>query len=149
MTSDLYTRLTSGLGCWQTGNVTTGPQPGSPGSPRALLLTKAAGSVTLYWENGVPGHAPIQGYIVEAKREGGRERERERERGEREREREERREYTSAFVVIEKDVFETADHCGFCGDDRFHSGIKRGNKTRWLIDVTYLEIASGTSSGIY
>ena len=50
--------------------MTTGPQPGSPGSPKALLLTKTAGSVTLYWENGVSGHAPIQGYIVEAKREG-------------------------------------------------------------------------------
>ncbi|XP_037028858.1 protein sidekick isoform X5 [Bradysia coprophila] len=50
------------------GNVTTGPQEGSPFSPRELTLTKTASSVDMHWQNGASGKGPILGYYIECKK---------------------------------------------------------------------------------
>ena len=52
------------------GNVTTGPQPGSPGRPRDLVLSKTISSVRLSWTNGNSGKGPILGYYIESRRKG-------------------------------------------------------------------------------
>jgi protein sidekick len=52
------------------GNVTTGPQPGSPGRPRDLILTKTVSSVRLNWANGNSGKGAILGYYIESRRKG-------------------------------------------------------------------------------
>lgn len=52
------------------GNVTTGPQEGSPSSPRDLSLAKTASSVDMSWENGASGKGPILGYYIECKKRG-------------------------------------------------------------------------------
>lgn len=52
------------------GNVTTGPQEGSPFSPRELALTKTASSVDMRWQNGASGKGPILGYYIECKKRG-------------------------------------------------------------------------------
>ncbi|XP_058175853.1 protein sidekick [Anopheles ziemanni] len=51
-----------------SGNVTTGPQDGSPGSPRELTIAKSQASVHLHWINGQSGKGPIQGYYIETKK---------------------------------------------------------------------------------
>uniref|UniRef100_A0A182RPJ4 Protein sidekick n=1 Tax=Anopheles funestus TaxID=62324 RepID=A0A182RPJ4_ANOFN len=51
-----------------SGNVTTGPQEGSPGSPRELLLSKSQASVQMRWINGQSGKGPIIGYYIETKK---------------------------------------------------------------------------------
>ncbi|XP_055298298.1 protein sidekick isoform X5 [Sitodiplosis mosellana] len=50
------------------GNVTTGPQEGSPAALRDLLLTKTVSSVELHWKNGPSGKGPILGYYIETKK---------------------------------------------------------------------------------
>lgn len=52
------------------GNVTTGPQEGSPIVPRELVLTKSVASVDMHWVNGPSGKGPILGYYVESKKRG-------------------------------------------------------------------------------
>ena len=52
------------------GNVTTGPQPGSPGRPRDLVLSRTISAVKLTWTNGNSGKGPILGYYIESRRKG-------------------------------------------------------------------------------
>lgn len=49
-------------------NVSTGPQEGSPGTPKELTLVKTLSSVELHWLNGPSGKGPILGYYVESRR---------------------------------------------------------------------------------
>ncbi|XP_076339933.1 protein sidekick-like isoform X2 [Tachypleus tridentatus] len=49
------------------GKVTTGPQQGSPHPPHDLILSNTGTSVVLEWKNGLPGNAPISGYIIQAR----------------------------------------------------------------------------------
>uniref|UniRef100_A0A182PZC8 Protein sidekick n=1 Tax=Anopheles farauti TaxID=69004 RepID=A0A182PZC8_9DIPT len=51
-----------------SGNVTTGPQDGSPGSPRELAISKSQASVQMHWINGQSGKGPILGYYIETKK---------------------------------------------------------------------------------
>uniref|UniRef100_A0A182KGT8 Fibronectin type-III domain-containing protein n=1 Tax=Anopheles christyi TaxID=43041 RepID=A0A182KGT8_9DIPT len=53
-----------------SGNVTTGPQEGSPGSPRELIISKSQASVQMHWINGQSGKGPILGYYIESKKRG-------------------------------------------------------------------------------
>lgn len=52
------------------GNVTTGPQEGSPNPPRDLILSKTVSSIEMRWMNGVSGKGPILGYYIECKKRG-------------------------------------------------------------------------------
>lgn len=52
------------------GNVTTGPQPGSPKSPFDLTLGRTVSSVALKWTNGPSGKGPILGYYIQSRRKG-------------------------------------------------------------------------------
>lgn len=52
------------------GNITTGPQEGSPVAPKELILTKGVASVDMQWINGPSGRGPILGYYIEAKKRG-------------------------------------------------------------------------------
>lgn len=52
------------------GNVTTGPQPGSPMRPKDLALSKTISAVKLAWTNGLSGKGPILGYYIESRRKG-------------------------------------------------------------------------------
>ena len=52
------------------GNVTTGPQSGSPGRPRDLALSKTQSSIKLSWTNSNSGRGPILGYYIESRRKG-------------------------------------------------------------------------------
>lgn len=52
------------------GNVTTGPQEGSPTTPRDLLLHKTVSSIDMHWKNGPSGKGPILGYYIESKKRG-------------------------------------------------------------------------------
>ncbi|XP_048522895.1 protein sidekick [Dendroctonus ponderosae] len=49
-------------------NVTTGPQEGSPGSPKELTVVKQLSNVELHWLNGPTGKGPISGYYLESQR---------------------------------------------------------------------------------
>lgn len=49
-------------------NVSTGPQDGSPATPKELTLAKSQNSVELHWLNGPTGKGPILGYYVESRR---------------------------------------------------------------------------------
>ena len=51
-------------------NVTTGPQEGSPSTPKELSLTKTLSSVELNWINGLTGKGPILGYYIESRKKG-------------------------------------------------------------------------------
>ncbi|XP_076160330.1 sidekick cell adhesion molecule isoform X1 [Ptiloglossa arizonensis] len=51
-----------------SGNVTTGPQEGSPIAPSNLAVTKTVSSVELQWTNGASGKGPILGYYIETRR---------------------------------------------------------------------------------
>ncbi|XP_076288638.1 sidekick cell adhesion molecule isoform X2 [Lasioglossum baleicum] len=51
-----------------SGNVTTGPQEGSPVAPTNLAVTKTVSSVELQWTNGASGKGPILGYYIETRR---------------------------------------------------------------------------------
>jgi len=59
---------TAGLGPERIGNITTGPQPGSPPPPLDVNLTQTLTSVRLKWSNPpVPPSDPIIGYLIEGK----------------------------------------------------------------------------------
>ncbi|KFM81271.1 Protein sidekick, partial [Stegodyphus mimosarum] len=49
------------------GNITTGPQEGSPSAPEELILQHTHTSLTLHWKNGPQGASPIIGYLIEYK----------------------------------------------------------------------------------
>ncbi|XP_018319090.1 protein sidekick isoform X2 [Agrilus planipennis] len=49
-------------------NVTTGPQEGSPASPRELTLVRTLSSIELHWLNGPTGKGPLLGYYIESRR---------------------------------------------------------------------------------
>ncbi|KAJ8966484.1 hypothetical protein NQ317_018469 [Molorchus minor] len=49
-------------------NVTTGPQEGSPGTPKELSVVKTLSSVELRWLNGPTGKGPILGYYIESRK---------------------------------------------------------------------------------
>jgi hypothetical protein len=49
------------LGPPATGNVTTGPQEGSPGRLKDLLIARTTSSINLQWENGPAGKVPTTG----------------------------------------------------------------------------------------
>jgi len=49
------------------GNVTTGPQDGSPGRPKDLTLKKTQSAVRLRWSNSNSGRGPILGYYIETR----------------------------------------------------------------------------------
>ncbi|XP_059099411.1 protein sidekick-like isoform X3 [Tigriopus californicus] len=51
-----------------SGNVTTGPQKGSPSRPRELALSKTLSGIKLSWTNGNSGKGPILGYYIESRR---------------------------------------------------------------------------------
>ncbi|XP_055390625.1 protein sidekick isoform X4 [Condylostylus longicornis] len=51
-----------------SGNVTTGPQDGSPIAPKELILSKTVSSVEMHWVNGPSGRGPILGYYIECKK---------------------------------------------------------------------------------
>ncbi|XP_016844898.1 protein sidekick isoform X4 [Nasonia vitripennis] len=53
-----------------SGNVTTGPQEGSPMAPSGLIITKTVSSVDLQWTNGATGKGPILGYYIETRSKG-------------------------------------------------------------------------------
>lgn len=52
------------------GNITTGPQDGSPISPRELALNRQTTYVDFHWLNGPSGRAPVLGYLIESKKRG-------------------------------------------------------------------------------
>lgn len=51
-------------------NVTTGPQEGSPSTPKELSLVKTLSSIELKWFNGATGKGPILGYYIASRRKG-------------------------------------------------------------------------------
>ncbi|KAK7791911.1 hypothetical protein R5R35_005428 [Gryllus longicercus] len=51
-----------------TGNVTTGPQEGSPVTPKDFAVTKTVSSVDITWINGPSGKGPILGYYIQSRR---------------------------------------------------------------------------------
>lgn len=53
-----------------SGNVTTGPQEGSPATLKELVLSKTVSSVDMHWINGPSGKGPILGYYIESKKRG-------------------------------------------------------------------------------
>merc|ERR1719319_1336130 len=48
-------------------NVTTGPQAGSPGRPRDLILSQTLSAVRLSWTNSNSGKGPLLGYYIESR----------------------------------------------------------------------------------
>ncbi|XP_074647497.1 protein sidekick-2-like [Tubulanus polymorphus] len=54
-----------------SGNVTTGPQSGSPGPPSRPTAVMSDTSATLRWKNGEEGASAVEGYIIQAKHSGG------------------------------------------------------------------------------
>lgn len=58
------------LGLPSRGNVTTGPQEGSPGRLKDLFISRTTSAVSLQWENGPSGKAPIIGYYIESRKKG-------------------------------------------------------------------------------
>jgi len=58
------------LGPPSRGNVTTGPQEGSPGRLKDLFITRTTSAVSLQWENGPSGKSPIIGYYIESRKKG-------------------------------------------------------------------------------
>ena len=52
------------------GNVTTGPQEGSPRPIRNLVLSKEKNAILLSWTNSNSGRGPILGYYIESRRKG-------------------------------------------------------------------------------
>lgn len=53
-----------------SGNITTGPQLGSPVAPSELVISKTVTSVDLQWVNGASGKGPILGYYIETRHKG-------------------------------------------------------------------------------
>ncbi|KAL1140779.1 hypothetical protein AAG570_000709, partial [Ranatra chinensis] len=50
------------------GNITTGPQDGSPATPRAFSITKTVSGVDMHWMNSASGKGPILGYYIQSRR---------------------------------------------------------------------------------
>ncbi|OWA50313.1 Protein sidekick [Hypsibius exemplaris] len=57
-----------GFGNATLGNVTTGPQPGSPAQPTRLSVDLTEAAVHLRWINGAPGNTALSGYLIQGKR---------------------------------------------------------------------------------
>ncbi len=51
-----------------TGNITTGPQEGSPMTPRELILSKSVAYINFRWLNSPSGKGPIKGYYIESQK---------------------------------------------------------------------------------
>ncbi|XP_067013442.2 protein sidekick isoform X2 [Anabrus simplex] len=51
-----------------TGNVTTGPQEGSPAAPKDLVVSKTVSSIEMHWINGPSGKGAILGYYIQSRR---------------------------------------------------------------------------------
>ncbi|KAG8182396.1 hypothetical protein JTE90_018287, partial [Oedothorax gibbosus] len=49
------------------GNITTGPQEGSPSAPEDVTLKHTHTQLTMGWKNGPQGSSPIIGYLIEYK----------------------------------------------------------------------------------
>ncbi|XP_056641389.1 protein sidekick isoform X2 [Diorhabda sublineata] len=49
-------------------NITTGPQEGSPSTPKELSLVKTLSSIEMRWFNGPTGKGPILGYYIESRK---------------------------------------------------------------------------------
>ena len=62
--------LTIDYGPAVTGNVTTGPQDGSPAKLKDLVMSKSVSSVDMHWANGPSGKGPILGYYIQSQRKG-------------------------------------------------------------------------------
>jgi protein sidekick len=58
------------FGMTASGNITTGPQDGSPISAKELSLSKNVAYIDLHWINGPSGKGPILGYLFESKKRG-------------------------------------------------------------------------------
>ncbi len=58
------------LGPPATGNLTTGPQEGSPGRQKNLLIARSTSSVNLQLDNGPAGKGPIVDYYTESRKKG-------------------------------------------------------------------------------
>lgn len=58
---------TAGLGPERIGNITTGPQLGSPAPPSSVNLSQTITSVRLKWINPPQGSEPLLGYLIEGK----------------------------------------------------------------------------------
>ncbi|CAG2168350.1 unnamed protein product, partial [Oppiella nova] len=63
-TFKIRAETSAGVGPETIGNVTTGPQPGSPPPPTDVISTQTLTSVKLKWKN--PEYRPITGYLIEA-----------------------------------------------------------------------------------
>lgn len=50
------------------GNITTGPQEGSPMTPRELMLSKSIASINFRWVNAPSGKGAIKGYYIESQK---------------------------------------------------------------------------------
>lgn len=62
--------VTVGAGGASEARVRTGPQPGSPASPRALQLEPTPAALHMKWENNASGKGPLLGYYIEARKKG-------------------------------------------------------------------------------
>ncbi|XP_071105902.1 protein sidekick-2-like isoform X1 [Haliotis cracherodii] len=68
-TFQVSARTAKGTGSKTNGTVSTGPQPGSPGSTSAPTLEEKEKLVILSWVNGAEGNTAIYGYMIQAKAE--------------------------------------------------------------------------------
>uniref|UniRef100_A0A7N8X091 Sidekick cell adhesion molecule 2b n=1 Tax=Mastacembelus armatus TaxID=205130 RepID=A0A7N8X091_9TELE len=48
-------------------NITTGPGEGAPGPPGEPFITRYGSALTIHWNSGDPGRAPITRYVIEAR----------------------------------------------------------------------------------
>lgn len=62
--------MTIELGPPVWGNISTGPQEGSPVAPKQLSLTRTATGVDLHWMNSPSGKGPLLGYYIETRKKG-------------------------------------------------------------------------------
>ncbi|KAI8435034.1 hypothetical protein MSG28_003463 [Choristoneura fumiferana] len=60
--------VTLGAGPAGTARARTGPQPGSPATPRQLALAPLPAALHLAWTNAASGRGPLLGYYIEAKK---------------------------------------------------------------------------------
>lgn len=62
--------MTNDLGPPVWGNISTGPQEGSPVAPKQLSLTRTPTGVDLHWLNSPSGKGPLLGYYIETRKKG-------------------------------------------------------------------------------
>lgn len=62
--------VTLGAGPAGEARARTGPQPGSPATPRQLALAPLPAALHLAWANAASGRGPLLGYYIEAKKKG-------------------------------------------------------------------------------